>query len=201
MQTSPQQHTKAFSAKFIARAGILAGIAVILSFIPGIPVPFIPPFLTIDFSNIPILIGSFAFGPVTGICIAVVKSIVHLLNTSTGGVGELADFITALALLLPASLLYKHKKTRKNAVIGMVIGAVLMAIAGGLANKYLLIPFYAKVMPIEQIFAACAKVNGFIKDVNTYVLYGAVPFNFIKAIVICVPTFIAYKSIAKVLRK
>lgn len=201
MQTTTQTTTSVFSAKFIARSGLLAGIAVILGFIPGIPLPFIPPFLTIDFSNIPILIGSFAFGPITGVCIALVKSLVHLLNTHTGGVGELADFLAAVALVLPSALLYAHKKTRKNALIGMIIGAVLMAVVGGLANKYLLIPFYAKVMPMEQIFAACAKVNRFITDVDTYVLYGAVPFNFIKAAVICIPTFILYKHISKVLRK
>lgn len=201
MQTSTPTTKTRFSARFIARAGILAGISVILSFIPGIPLPFIPPFLTIDFSNIPILIGTFTFGPITGICIALVKSLIHLCATHTGGVGELADFLTALALLLPSSLLYLKKKTRTNAVIGMILGAVCMAIVGGLANKFLLIPFYAKVMPLEQIFTLCAKANSFIKDTNTYVLYGAVPFNFIKAAIICIPTFILYKSISKILRK
>jgi riboflavin transporter FmnP len=201
METKLQQPNRVFTTKFIASVGILAAASAVLMRLFPFPIPFLPPFLTFDFSDIPILIGAFAFGPITGLAIALIKDLICLFSTTNGGVGELADFITAAALLLPASIIYQRKKTRKNAVIGLLAGIVAMGIAGALANQFLLIPFFSHVMPLEQIFELCGKVNPFIKDTATYILYGAIPFNLIKGVALSAITILIYKKIAYFLHK
>lgn len=185
--------------KFIAGVGILSGISVVLMQILEFPMPFMPPFLKFDFSNLPALIGGFAYGPLTGVVIVLIKAILHLLRTSTGGVGELADFLASGSFVAVASIIYKHKKTRTGAVIGLCLGTLVTAIVGGLANYYILIPFYAKVMPMEQIILISSKINPLIKSTLGYVLFGAIPFNLIKAIILSVITFVVYKRASRAL--
>lgn len=191
--------TKKFTPKFIASVGILSGISVVLMQILEFPLPFMPPFFKLDFSTLPALIGGFAYGPLTGFIIALIKAIFHLLRTSTGGVGEFADLLASTAIILTSSVIYKKHKTRKGALIGLLTGTVALAIVGGLANYHILIPFYSKVMPLEQIFELCGKINPFIHDTLTYTLYGAVPFNLIKGVILSAITFIVYKHVSKIL--
>ena len=153
MEAINVQNKTRFTPKFIASVGILSGISIVLMQIFEFPIPFMPPFLKFDFSTLPALIGGFAYGPVTGIAIAFIKAALHLLRTDTGGVGELADFLASGSLVLVSSLIYKRIKTRKGAVLGLVLGAIAMAIVGGLANYFILIPFYTNVMPMEQIIS------------------------------------------------
>ena len=193
------QNKTRFTPKFIASVGILSGISIVLMQILEFPIPFMPPFLKFDFSTLPALIGGFAYGPVTGIAIAFIKAALHLLRTDTGGVGELADFLARGSLVLVSSLIYKRIKTRKGAVLGLVLGAIAMAIVGGLANYFILIPFYTNVMPMEQIISLCSKVNPLITNTLGYVLYGAIPFNLIKALLLSIITFVLYKQISKIL--
>lgn len=185
--------------KFIASVGVLSGISIVLMQLLEFPIPFMPPFLKFDFSTLPALIGGFAYGPVTGIVICAVKALLHLLRTQTGGVGELADFLASGSMVLVSALFYKSHKTRKGAVISLLLGTASMMIVGALANYFILIPFYANIMPMEQIIEVCGKVNPLIKDTVTYVIYGAVPFNLIKGFILSVITFVIYKQISKVL--
>ena len=184
------QNKTRFTPKFIASVGILSGISIVLMQILEFPIPF---------STLPALIGGFAYGPVTGIAIAFIKAALHLLRTDTGGVGELADFLASGSLVLVSSLIYKRIKTRKGAVLGLVLGAIAMAIVGGLANYFILIPFYTNVMPMEQIISLCGKANPLITNTLGYVLYGAIPFNLIKALLLSIITFVLYKQISKIL--
>ena len=194
-----ETNTKKFTPKFIASVGILSGISVVLMQVLEFPLPFMPPFLKLDFSTLPALIGGFAYGPLTGIIIAVIKALFHLFRTSTGGVGELADLLASTAIILTSSVIYKKNKTRKGALIGLLAGTVALAIVGGLANYYILIPFYSNVMPLEQIFELCGKINPLIHNTFTYALYGAVPFNLIKGVILSAITFVIYKKISKIL--
>ena len=199
MEAINVQNKTRFTPKFIASVGILSGISIVLMQILEFPIPFMPPFLKFDFSTLPALIGGFAYGPVTGIAIAFIKAALHLLRTDTGGVGELADFLASGSLVLVSSLIYKRIKTRKGAVLGLVLGAIAMAIVGGLANYFILIPFYTNVMPMEQIISLCGKANPLITNTLGYVLYGAIPFNLIKALLLSIITFVLYKQISKIL--
>ena len=127
-----------FSVGVMTRIAILAAAASIL-FLIEIPVVA---FYKLDLSNIPVLLGAFSMGTVPGLIILGIKSAIGLLHSSSAGVGELADFIMGAALVIPASLIYHRNKTRKNAIIGMAVGTICMVIAGIMANKWIMLPFY-----------------------------------------------------------
>ena len=188
------------STKTLTKISILSVIAYLIMFLE-IPVLFFPGFLKIDLSDIPALIGAFAMGPAAGIMIELIKNILHFITkTTTGGVGELANFLVGIALIIPAAIAYRQYQTKKAAVIGMIIGTLVMGITGGLANYYILLPFYAKIMPMEQIIAWSAAANGAIVDMKTLIFYAIIPFNIIKGIVVAVVTSMLYKKISPILK-
>lgn len=185
----------------LVTAGILAAISTVLRFIET-PLPLLPAFLKIDFSNIPALIGGFALGPVAGAAILLIKNLLYLPATQTGGVGEIADFVISLTLVLPAALIYKYKKNRKGAVIGMATGSAVMSfVAGPLMNYFVLIPFYAMIFPIDAIIGMASAANPSIDSLWTYIIYAVIPFNVIKAIAICLATGLLYKPLSPLLHK
>lgn len=188
-----------YSTNSLVKIALLSVISYILMLIE-LPIPLFPGFLKIDLSDMPALIGTFALGPAAGVIIELIKNLLHLITkTDTGGVGELANFIIGASLIIPAGVIYAKKRTKSSALIGMLLGTALMGIAGGLANYYILIPFYAKVMPIEQIIAWSASANGAITDLKTLILYAVVPFNLLKGIVISILTILIYKRISHLL--
>ncbi len=182
--------------KFIASVGILAGISVLLYYILEFPIPFIPPFLKFDFSTLPALIGGFAFGPIAGFVIVLIKALLHTLISYSGGAGEIADLLVSGSFVLVASSIYAKHKTRKHAVLGMLIGTIVMTIVGGFANYFILIPFYAKIMPLDKIMDMCGP---YINSTLDYVLFGAIPFNIIKGLILSAITFVTYKHISRIL--
>ncbi len=176
---------------------VLAYIFMIIEF----PVPLFPSFLKLDLSDLPALVGAFSFGPLAGVIIEFIKNLLHVLTmTKTGGVGELANFLVGCALVVPASSLYLLKRKRSYALYGMLLGTIVMAIVGGVMNYYVLIPFYAKMMPMEQIINLGNAVNGAITDLKTLILYSIVPFNIFKGVIISVITGAIYKKISYILR-
>lgn len=190
-----------YSTNSLVKIALLSVISYILMLIE-LPVPLFPGFLKIDLSDMPALIGTFALGPAAGVIIELIKNLLHLITkTDTGGVGELANFIIGASLIIPAGVIYAKNRTKSSALIGMLLGTALMGIAGGLANYYILIPFYAKVMPIEQIISWSASANGAITDLKTLILYAVVPFNLLKGIVISILTILIYKRISNLLIK
>jgi riboflavin transporter FmnP len=188
----------------IVTAGVLAAISTILRFLE-IPLPLLPTFLKLDLSNIPALIGGLALGPVAGTAILLVKNLIYLPFSQTLGVGELADFIISLTLVLTASLFYKYNKTRKGAVIGMATGSAIMSfIAGPLLNYFLLIPFYAVVYfgsSVDAIIQMAATANPGINSLWAYILYAVVPFNIVKCLAVCLITGLLYKPLSPLLHK
>ncbi len=188
----------------IVTAGVLAAIATVLRFLET-PLPLIPSFLKLDFSNVPALIGGLALGPVAGTAILFIKNLIYLPFSSTLGVGEVADFIISLALVLPASLFYKYKKSRKGAIIGMATGSAIMSfVAGPLMNYFVLIPFYAAVYfgsSVDAIIQLAAAANPGINSLWAYILYAVVPFNIVKCIVVCLVTGLLYKPLSPLLHK
>jgi len=188
----------------IVTAGVLATIATILRFLE-IPLPLLPTFLKLDLSNIPALIGGLALGPVAGTAILLVKNLIYLPFSQTLGVGEIADFVISLSLVLPASLFYKFKKTRKSAIIGMATGSAVMSfVAGPLMNYFLLIPFYAVVYfgsSVDAIIQLAATANPGINSLWAYILYAVVPFNIVKSFAVCLITGLLYKPLSPLLHK
>ncbi len=193
------QKTKSTSKTHVlVKTSMLSVIAFVLMLLES-QIPFFPEFLKIDLSDLPALIAGLAMGPLAGVSVEAVKNILHLLMTSTGGVGELANFLVGSSIVVPAALVYRYRKTKMTALVGLVIGILTMAVTGALANYYILLPFYSTFFPLDAIIAMSAKVNPAIKDMSSLIIYGIVPFNLFKGVVLSVLTLAVYKRISRIL--
>ena len=188
---------KTLSVQYLTRIAVLTALSSIL-FMISIP---IVAFYSLDLSNLPVLLGAFSMGPVAGLIILGLKSLIGCLTSSTMYVGELADFIMGAAFVLPAALIYQRNKTRKGALIGMITGTVALILAGCLTNAYLLIPFYMKAfgMPMEAIIGMCAQALPFVDTELKVILFVTAPFNLLKGVVLCVLTYMIYKPLSPLL--
>jgi riboflavin transporter FmnP len=186
-----------FSVGVMTRIAILTAIASIL-FLIEIPVVA---FYKLDLSNIPVLLGTFSMGAVPGLIILFLKSAIGLLHSSSAGVGELADFIMGAALILPAALIYHRNKTRKSAIIGMLIGTLCTAIAGVLVNKFIMLPFYMGAFHMDmQGILDFARVTGVDTEWKLLLLITG-PFNLLKGTVLCIVTGLIYKPLSPILHE
>ena len=189
------------NTKYITKVAVLSAIATVLMFIEA-PLPLMPPFLKLDLSDIPALIGGFALGPVAGIFIELVKNLIHVTMSQTGGAGELANFIVGISFVVPAALIYKYHKSFIGAIVALAVGGTFMAISSCGVNYYITIPFYDKnFMPIKEIIEWCASVNNHITDMRSLILIGILPFNVIKVIIVSIITVLIYKRISPLLHR
>lgn len=188
---------QSLSTRDIATVAVLAAISAVL-FMVEIPVVL---FYKLDLSNLPVLLGAFAMGPVQGTLILLVKSLLGLLHSSSQGVGELADFLMGLAMLLPAGLIYQRHKDRKGAILGMAVGTVVATLVGVLTNLYLMIPFYGAAfgMPVEAIVAMGQSLIPAVDSELKFVFWITAPFNLLKWIIISVVTALIYKPLSPIL--
>ena len=194
---------KKITLKDAVKIAMLTAVATIL-FLIKFPLAFIaPPFYELDLSSVASLIGSFAMGPVAGVIIELLKNLINLIidGSITGGIGELSNFVTSCALVLPAAMIYKRNKTKRSALLGLLCGIVVMTVFGYFSNVYVMIPAYSKALkiPVEVIVSMGTKILSSINSVGDLVLLCVVPFNLIKGAVISLVTFILYKKIRKVL--
>lgn len=183
----------------MAVTAMLAGVAYVLAF-AEFPVPFSPAFARMDLSDLPALVGAFAYGPAAGIVIELIKNGMQLMTTSTGGVGELANFLMGASYVLTAGLIYQRKKTKKMAVISLVMASVVMGIAAAAANYFILLPMFEMFLPLDQVIAAFEEFIPFIHTKLDVVLYNAFPFNLLKGLVIGAITMVVYKRLTPVLK-
>jgi riboflavin transporter FmnP len=192
------------NAKVITKVGVLSAVATILMLF-DFPLWFAPNFYQLDFSEVPVLLGTFALGPVAGIAIEFVKILINFVlnGTDTGGIGELANFVVGCSFIIPAGLIYKHKKSFSAAIVAMLVGTAALAAVGSLMNYYLLLPLYAKIYgaPIQAFIDMGSLLNPAITDLKTLVLFAVVPFNIFKGIVISAITLLIYKRISPILHK
>lgn len=187
----------------IVQVGMLAAISVVLMLFE-IPLPFAPSFYEIDFSEVPVLVGAFAMGPVAGMAIELVKILLNFVitGTDTAGVGELANFIIGCSLCVPAAMIYKKKKTRKGALTGMVAGTVLMVVIGCFINAYVMLPVYAKAfgLPIDALIQMGTAVNPNITSLTSFVIFAVAPFNLLKAVLVSLVVLLIYKKISPIFK-
>lgn len=190
----------------IAILGAIAGLLMLVE----IPLTFVAPnFYKLDVSEVPVMIGTFALGPWAGILIELVKLLVKFVikGSSTGGVGELANFLIGCAMVIPAGIIYQLKKTKKRAMIGMGVGTVTMAAAGLVMNALVLLPFYAtalfetKEKGMAILIAAGAAIFPQIDSVWSFALWCVAPFNLIKGVVIFVLTMLLYKRVSRLIKE
>lgn len=150
------------------------------------PCPFAPSFYELDFSELPALVGAFAFGPVTGVVIEIVKILLKLLikGTSTAFVGDLANFVIGCSFILPASAIYHFNKNKKNAIAGCVIGTLILTLFGTAFNAVYLLPAFSRLygMPLDSILAMGSAVNPLMSEgsIVSFVACCVAPMNLIK---------------------
>lgn len=188
----------------ITMTGMFAAIAAVLHML-DFQVGFAPSFYKMDFGELPALIGAFAYGPVAGVMIEFCKIALKLLfkGTSTAFVGDLANFVIGCSFLLPASIMYLFKKSRKMAVAACAVGTLCMSVFGTAFNAVYLLPAFSKLygMPMESIIGMGSAINPAINSVTTLVLFAVAPLNLLKGGAISVITLLVYKKLSPIIKK
>ncbi|GKU23338.1 ECF transporter S component [Clostridium folliculivorans] len=169
----------------IALLGTIAFLLMFLEF------PILPaaPFLKIDFSDLPALLGTFALGPIAGIAVELIKNILVVLikGTSTAGIGEFANFVIGAVWVIVAGFIYKRNRTIKGAILGLSLGTIALTIAGLLGNYYIFLPLYNKIVPVLS------------PEIINYLVTIILPFNLIKGVGVSVVTLVLYKKVSPIL--
>jgi len=178
---------------------MLSAVSYVLSFLE-FPVPLSPSFARMDFSDLPALIGAFAYGPLAGLLIELVKNLLGLLSTSTGGIGEIANFLMGASFCVTAGLIYQRHKTRKCALASCIAGSLVMGVVAALTNYFILLPLFESFLPLDQLIASFAELIPFIRTKLDIVLLNALPFNILKGLAISAIAMFIYKSISSILK-
>lgn len=183
----------------IAGVAMLSAVGFLLMFIE-LSVPIMPAFVKLDFSELPALLATFAYGPASGVAVCLVKNLLHLLmGGTTGGVGELSNFLLGVAYVLPAGLIYQKMKTRRGALIASLAGCVVCAAYSLPHNYYLVYPLYGKLMPMETIIGMYQQLNPGCGGLFDALLTFNVPFTFAKELLTAAIAFLIYKPLSPVL--
>lgn len=189
-------------ARAITLTAMLSAVAFVLMFL-DFPIPFlIPSFVKMDVSELPALLASFALGPVYGVVVCLVKNLVHFITmTTTGGAGELCNFLLGACFVFPAGIIYQRQKSRKNALVGVLVGAVVMAFLSIPCNYFISYPVYSKFMPIDAIlemYRAIRPTSGGLLE--CLVMFNA-PFTLLKGLLTSLLCFLIYKPLSPILHK
>ena len=181
-----------------AMMGAASAVLMLLSF----PMPFlIPGFIKMDFSELPALIASFALGPWWGVLVCLIKNLINVTMTTTGGVGELANFLLGAAFVLPAGYLYRLKKNRVGALVGSVAGAVASAALSFPINLFITYPFYAATMiPMETIVGMYSALLPSVDTLEECLLIFNLPFTLLKGVIVTGMTFLVYKPLSVLIK-
>ena len=189
-------------ARTMAQIGVLSGVAFLLMMFE-FPLWFAPGFYQLDFSELPVLIGGFAMGPMAGVLIELIKVLLYILihGSTTAGVGDLANFLIGSAMVVPAALIYQRHKSRRTALAGLAAGTAALVLAGSLMNAYVLLPVYAAAyhMPMTALIDMGSAVNPAIKSLGTFVMLAVAPFNLFKGVAVSCLTMLLYKRVSPIL--
>lgn len=193
--------SKSANTRKLAVTALLSAVATILMFL-SFPVPFlIPPFIKMDFSELPALLAAFSMGPLSGVAVCLIKNLINLLFTTTGGVGELCNFLMGVCFVLPAGWIYKLKRTRSGALIASVVGALSMAVLCIPINYYISYPFYTSLMPLDVIIGMYQDLMPSVDGLLSCLLIFNAPFTLLKGALDVILAFLIYKPLSPILRK
>ena len=177
---------------------MLGAVAAVLMFI-DFSVPIMPSFIKMDVSELPALIAAFAYGPLGGAVVCLIKNLLNLLRTSTAGVGELCNFMLGVCFVLPAGLIYRHKKSRVTAAVGALVGAACMAVLSVPVNYFITYPVYANFMPLEAIIGMYQAIFPGVDGLLQCLVVFNLPFTFVKGLIDAALTFAVYKPLSPIL--
>ena len=185
--------------RYLAMTAILAAVSSVLMMI-SFSVPLVPSFLKMDISEMPALIATFSMGPISGVLVCLIKNLINLPMTTTGGVGELANFLLGVAFVVPAGVIYHFVKNRKGALIASLSGCIAMSLISVPINYFLTYPVYAQFMPLEVIIGMYQAILPSVDGLLSCLLVFNVPFTFVRGLLDAVLTFLIYKRISPLIK-
>ena len=196
MNNKNNNHSK---IRFLAVTGILSAVSAILMML-SFSVPFMPSFIKMDFSELPALIATYSMGPLSGVLVCLIKNLINLPMTTTGGVGELSNFLLGVCLVLPAGLVYRFRKNRKAAFLAALAGSAIMGLASLPINYFLTYPIYSNFLPIDAIVGMYQAIFPRVDGLLSCLLIFNVPYTFLKGVVDTLLTFLVYKHISPLIK-
>lgn len=195
-----KQSVRRNNVRYVTVTAMLSAVAYVLMFI-DFPIPFLmPSFIQMDISELPALIGAFSMGPVCGVLVCLIKNLLHLFITTTGGVGELSNFLLGMVFVLPAGIIYKGKKNKKNAILGALLGAICMGIFSIPVNYFLTYPIYYHFMPKEVILEAYRAIVPAMESILQCLICFNMPFTIVKGLCSVGITMLIYKHISPIIK-
>lgn len=197
---SQKKVRKKLPVRNLTVTAMLSAVATVLMYL-SFSVPLVPSFLKMDLSELPALIGSFALGPWYGVAVCLIKNLFNLLRTSTGGIGELSNFLLGSMFVFAAGEFYRRDHSKKGAVAGALIGAVCMACFSLLTNYFLVYPVYFNFMPKETILNMYQAILPSVDTLFKALLIFNVPFTFVKGLLSVVICLLVYKRLSPILKK
>ena len=195
--------TKFLSTSKLVKISILSAIGYILMFI-SVPLPMLfPDFLKIDISDLTALLGGISLGPMAGVTIAFLKNLLQFITgmSTTGGVGEFANFLIGGSFVFTVSYIYSKKRNIQGVIIGLVSGIVVMTMVGCIANYFIILPFYATIgWSIDAVVSMGAAINPAIDSKMSFIIWMIAPFNILKSGLMSLLTLPMYKKTEKILK-
>ncbi len=200
MMTAERTNTnRRINVRKLTVTALMAAAATILMFL-SFGLPILPGYLKVDFSEMPALLASFALGPVYGAAVCLIKNLVNISATTTGGVGELCNFLIGVLFVVPAGLIYHRNPSRKTALIGMIAGTLVMSVCSILVNYFIVYPAYLLVMSEDAIVGMYSTLVPAANSIFKGILIFNLPLTFVKGVLDAVITFILYKRLSPVLK-
>ena len=192
--------TKGISLRYITVTAVFSAVAAVLMML-SFNVPLMPSFIKFDFSELPVLIASFAIGPLGGAAVSLIKNLVNLFFTTTGGVGELSNFILSAVFAITAGTIYKHHKTRRGAAVAALIAAFTMAVVGVFSNYFIIYPLFSLIgWKSEMVLGLYQAVNPNIRNLWQALFIFNMPFTFIKGMVTFALSLPIYKKLSPIIK-
>ena len=194
---------------YISKVSIFSALSFILYLFPKFPLPGFPAFLEIQFSNLPALLGGFVLGPLGGALIVIVRFVLKLVFglSSTAGVGETADLLLGICVVLSSSFIYKYNKNKLGGIISLLCAVLIWTVSSVFINVYINIPFFIKAFWGGEEIKLVEACTPFIKGINLdnymeyYVKFAVIPFNLILSTAVSIITFFVYKRISNIFKK
>ncbi|MCO4329659.1 ECF transporter S component [Staphylococcus hyicus] len=170
--------------------GMLSAIAFVLMFLK-FPLPFLPPYLTIDFSDAPALIATFLFGPIAGIMVELIKNLLNFFFNMSDPIGPVANFLAGTSFLLTSYLIYQKSRTQRALIIGLISATIITTIVLSVMNYFVLLPLYGLIMNLTDI----------VHNLKIIITAGIIPFNLIKGLLISIVFLLLYPRISNILKR
>ena len=197
--TSKASGKRKLTTRVMVGAAMLTAVSVILQYFE-LTIPIMPSFIKFDLSDLPALMGAFAYGPLAGVIIELLKNLIHCAASQSATVGELSNFILGAVFTFTAGIIYKFHKTKKNALIGGIAGALLMGLISIPSNLYIVYPFYYNFMPEEVVLNAYQLILPGMKSILQCLLTFNLPFTIVKGLISVFVTMLIYKPLSPVLK-